>query len=75
MIPGSGNVRCVKRKYSRLSEVQIQSSPDSNFSPSPVAAQNAFTVRLPQGASVVVPAAFDPDKLLELLIVIQEALA
>ena len=65
----------MKRKFSRLSEVQIQSSPDSNFSPSAVAIHSGFTVRLPQGASVVVPAAFDPDKLLELLIVIQEALA
>jgi hypothetical protein len=38
-------------------------------------AHPAFTVRLPEGAAVLVPAGFDPEELLSLLVVVREALA
>ena len=66
----------MKRKCSRLAEVQIQSASESI---SPLLAcngsQKTFLVRLPQGASVVAPAGFDPDELFALLVVLQEASA
>jgi len=66
----------VKRKCSRLAEVQIQ-SPSESISPLPACngLQKTFLVRLPKGAVVVVPAGFDPDELFTLLVVLQEALA
>jgi len=66
----------VKCKRSRLAEVQIQSA---SYAPASGraggAAAHAFTVGLPQGASVLVPTGFDPDELMSLLIVVQEALS
>jgi hypothetical protein len=65
----------VKGKRPRLAEVQIQSPSDSVAPLAGAGIQKAFTIHLPQGASVLVPAGFDPDELMALLVVLQEALA
>lgn len=66
----------MKRKCRRLSEVQIESSA-SSLPPAmdEGGAGKVFTVRLPQGAAIRVPAGFDADELFTLLVVVQEALA
>lgn len=66
----------MKRKRSRLAEVHIP-SPSDAVAPLPPGSvcPPAFTVRLPEGASILVPAGFDPDELILLLAAVQEALA
>jgi hypothetical protein len=62
----------MKRQYARLSEVQVErlrpGSSSTMLGPSA-----AFTVQLPTGASIAVPAGFDPDELFILLTVVREA--
>ncbi len=65
----------MKRKASRLAEVQVAGSlsllPSQSLSvPGPGA---GFVVQLPQGATVAVPAGFDAEELLLLLTVVREA--
>jgi hypothetical protein len=66
----------MKRKSSRLAEVQVDGSTRLLPSPSlPVSGSGAvFVVQLPQGASVSVPAGFDADEVFNLLLVVREAL-
>lgn len=66
----------MKRKFSRLAEVQVDGSTRLLPSPSlPVSGSGAvFVVQLPQGASVSVPAGFDAEEVLLLLTVVREAL-
>ena len=66
----------MKRKASRLAEVQVAGSlsllPSSSL---PVPGPGAvFVVQLPQGASVAVPAGFDAQEVLLLLTAVREAL-
>ena len=66
----------MKRKCSRLAEVQLD---DSLKVPSPslIAPGSpgaVFMLHLPEGAKVAVPAGFDADELFTLLIVAREAL-
>ena len=65
----------MKRKASRLAEVQVAGSRSLLRSPSlPVSGSGAgFVVQLPQGATVGVPAGFDAEEVL-LLTVVREAL-
>lgn len=63
----------MKRKYSRLAEVQVD-SPRHSFLSSIPSASGVFTVQLPEGATVAVPAGFDPDEVFILLTVVREAL-
>ena len=62
----------MKRKYTRLAEVQLD-HPLSGSSPVLLGSGAAFTVQLPTGITVVVPAGFDPDELFILLTVVREA--
>ena len=66
----------MKRKASRLAEVQVAGSRSLLPSPSlPVSGAGAgFVVQLPQGATVAVPAGFDAEEVLLLLTVVREAL-
>lgn len=65
----------MKRKRS-LTEVQLAPALSGPLPSSPNApAQPAFTVRLLEGAAVSIPAGFDPEELLSLLVVVREALA
>ena len=66
----------MKRKASRLAEVQVAGSRSPLPSPSlPAPGPGAgFVVQLPQGATVAVPAGFDAEELLLLLTVVREAL-
>ena len=65
----------MKRKRS-LTEVQLTPALNDSPASSPDApAQSAFPVRLPEGAVVSIPAGFDPEELLSLLVVLREALA
>ena len=66
----------MKRKASRLAEVQVAGSLSRLPSPSlPVPGPGAgFLVQLPQGATVAVPAGFDAEAVLLLLTVVREAL-
>ena len=66
----------MKRKASRLAEVQVAGSRSLLPSPSlPVPGTGTgFVVQLPQGATVAVPAGFDAEELLLLLTVVREAL-
>jgi len=66
----------VKRKRSRLAEIEIKPSADSL--PPILASEGSkkpFTVRLPDGTSVAVPSGFDPEELFTLLLVVREALS
>ncbi len=65
----------MKRKCSRLAEVQLDATIAYSLLLTGSTASAVFTVRLPNGAGVTVPAGFDADELLTLLVVIQEALA
>jgi hypothetical protein len=62
----------MKRKYSRLAEVQLD-RPLPGSTPALLGPGPAFTVQLPAGASIAVPAGFDPDELFSLLTVVREA--
>ena len=66
----------MKRKASRLAEVQVAGSRSLLPSQSlPVPGAGAgFVVQLPQGATVAVPAGFDAEEVLLLLTVVREAL-
>lgn len=66
----------MKRKTSRLAEVQVAGSLSLLPSPSlPLPGPGAvFVVQLPQGATVTVPAGFDAEEVLLLLTVVREAL-
>ncbi len=65
----------MKRKASRLTEVQVDGSTRLLPAPSlPVSGPGAvFVVQLPQGATVAVPAGFDAEEVLLLLTVVREA--
>lgn len=66
----------MKRKCSRLAEVQLDHALN-NACPSSMALGApgaAFTLHLPEDATVAVPAGFDADELFTLLIVVREAL-
>jgi hypothetical protein len=65
----------MKRKASRLAEVQVAGSLSRLPSPSLPAAgpRVVFLVQLPQGATVAVPAGFDAEEVLLLLTVVREA--
>jgi hypothetical protein len=66
----------MKRKSSRLAEVQFDPALDRPPQSFAVAASvPAFTVRLPEGATVAVPAGFDADEVFTLLLAVREALA
>ena len=65
----------MKRKCSRLTEVQLDAATHDSFSLTGSTGAAVFTVRLPNGAGVTVPAGFDADELFTLLVVIQESLA
>lgn len=65
----------MKRKCSRLTEVQLDAAAADSISLTGSPGAAVFTVRLPNGAGIIVPAGFDADELLTLLVVIQEALA
>ena len=65
----------MKRKASRLTEVQVAESlsllPAQSL---PVSGSGAvFVVQLPQGSTVAVPAGFDAEEVLLLLTVVREA--
>lgn len=62
----------MKRKYTRLAEVQLD-RPLPGSSPALLRSWAAFTVQLPTGASIAVPAGFDADELFILLTVVREA--
>jgi hypothetical protein len=62
----------MKRKYSRLAEVQLD-RPLPGASPGLMVPGAAFTVQLPTGATIAVPAGFDADELFTLLTVVREA--
>ena len=66
----------MKRKTSRLAEVQVDGS--TRLLPSPSlpgpGSGTGFVVQLPQGATVAVPAGFDAEEVLLLLTVVREAL-
>lgn len=66
----------MKRKASRLAEVQMAGSLSLLPSPSLSAPSSVavFVVQLPQGATVAVPAGFDAEEVLLLLTVVREAL-
>ena len=66
----------MKRKASRLAEVQVDRSLSLLPSPClPAPSSGAvFVVQLPQGATVAVPAGFDAEEVLLLLTVVREAL-
>jgi len=66
----------MKRKSSRLAEVQVTGSRrqlPSHSLPAPGSGAG-FVVQLPQGATVAVPAGFDAEEVLLLLTVVREAL-
>lgn len=62
----------MKRPRARLAEVQLQPLPRPAAGPR-LAADAAFAVSLPTGATGAVPAGFDPEELLSLLTVLREA--
>ena len=62
----------MKRKFSRLAEVQLDPWPHPAAA-ARLASGAAFAVSLPTGATVAVPAGFDPDELFILLTVLREA--
>jgi hypothetical protein len=62
----------MKRKYTRLAEVQLD-RPFPGSSPGLIVPGAAFTVQLPTGATIGVPAGFDADELFTLLTVVREA--
>lgn len=62
----------MKRKHARLAEVQLD-RPHPGSSPGLIAPGAAFTVQLPTGMTVAVPAGFDADELFILLTVVREA--
>jgi hypothetical protein len=61
----------MKRKYTRLAEVQLD-RPLPGSSPGLIVPGAAFTVQLPTGATIAVPAGFDADELFILLTVVRE---
>lgn len=67
----------MKRKSCRLTEVQLK-HPRKKPTPPWISRGEgvgaAFTVHLPEGAMVAVPAGFDADEVFALLIVVREAL-
>jgi hypothetical protein len=63
----------MKRKYSDFTEVQVDVA-RHHLTPDWVGADKLFTVRLPEGASVAVPAGFDADEVFMLLTVVREAM-
>lgn len=63
----------MKQKYSDFTEVQLD-VPRHHLTPDWVGADKMFTVRLPEGATVAVPAGFDADEVFMLLTVVREAL-
>jgi hypothetical protein len=73
----------MKGKSSRMAEVQLKHPRHPRTGPPPFSippgsgasgGSAAFTVRLPEGATVAVPAGFDPDEVFALLTVVREAL-
>jgi hypothetical protein len=68
-----GKLGWMKRKISRLAEVQLD-HPHHPLWPSGPAPGAAFAVQLPEGATVAVPAGFDADEVFLLLTVVREAL-
>ncbi|MEN9576840.1 MAG: hypothetical protein RL514_4695 [Verrucomicrobiota bacterium] len=66
----------MKRKASRLAEVEVAGSLSRLPPPSLPAAGSGttFLVQLPQGATVAVPAGFDAEEVLLLPTVVREAL-
>ena len=62
----------MKRKYTRLAEVQ-RDRPLSGSSATMLGSDATFTIQLPAGTSIAVPAGFDPDELFILLTVVREA--
>lgn len=72
---GVGRLGLMKRKRA-LTEVQVDPALKGPPPCLPMSASvPGFTVGLPQGASVLVPAGFDPEELLSLLVVVREALS
>jgi len=63
----------MKRKSPRLTEVQLE-RPLPGSAPGLRVPGAAFTVQLPAGITVAVPAGFDADELFTLLTVVREAL-
>jgi len=63
----------MKQKYCELAEVQVE-VPRHHLTPDWPGADKMFTVRLPEGATVAVPAGFDADEVFMLLMVVREAL-
>ena len=63
----------MKRKYCELAEVQVE-VPRHHLTPDGIGADKLFTVRLPEGATVAVPAGFDADEVFRLLTVVREAM-
>jgi len=68
----AGKLDGMKRKYTRLAEVQLD-PPRHASSPALLGPGAAFTVQLPAGAAIAVPAGFDPAELFILLTVVREA--
>jgi len=64
----------MKRKCSHLAEVQLDAAAADSLSLTNSHATAVFTVRQPSGAYVSVPAGFDADELMTLLVVVQESL-
>jgi hypothetical protein len=62
----------MKRKYTRLAEVQLD-RPLPGSSSALLGPGAAFTVQLPTGATIAVPAGFDADELFSLLTALREA--
>ena len=71
-----GSIWPMKRKASRLAEVQVDGSARLLLSPSlPVSVSGAvFVMQSRQGVPVAVPAGFDAEEVLLLLTVVREAL-
>jgi len=61
----------MKRKSTRLAEVQLE-RPLPGSAPA-LGSRAAFTVQLPAGTAIAVPAGFDADELFILLTVLREA--
>jgi hypothetical protein len=63
----------MKQKHCELAEVQVD-VPRHHLTSDGIGADKLFTVCLPEGATVSVPAGFDADEVFMLLTVVREAM-